>query len=432
MAQTIAVIGAGTMGAGIAQLAAQSGMSVLLYDLNDDYVQRGLSNIRSALRSRVDKGKLDPGDMQSTLQRITATTNRDDAASYDLIIEAAPENIDLKREIFSDLGKKASPGTILVTNTSSLSITSIAAASPRPERVVGMHFFNPAPVMPLVEVIAATQTSGDVIETVRSIAQALGKTPVRASDTPGFIVNRVARPFYTEALKIVGDGSSRVPTVDAAMRAAGFRMGPFELMDFIGIDINFAVTQSVYDAFFGEQRYRPHPIQQRMVEANNLGRKTGQGFYHYSDGHQGEPAFAQTITLEHKRTVPFIPEHLTQVFLSRGGITLPDEQSELGEIIVRILVMLMNEAAYAVGEGVASVRDIDIAMKLGTNYPKGPLAWADEIGLDTVHSVLKSLMASLADQRYRPAPLLWQMLRSGATGDAVGEGFHTPGEKGMV
>jgi 3-hydroxybutyryl-CoA dehydrogenase len=432
MAHTIAVVGAGTMGAGIAQLAAQSGMSVLLYDVKDDYVQRGLANIRAALQARVDKRKLDPSDMQATLQRITTSTNRDDAASYDLIVEAAPENIDLKREIFADLGKKASPGTILATNTSSLSVTSIAAASPHPERVVGLHFFNPAPVMPLVEVIAATQTSGDVIETVRTIAQALGKTPVRASDTPGFIVNRVARPFYTEALKIVGDGSSRVPTVDAAMRAAGFRMGPFELMDFIGIDVNFAVTQSVFHAFFGEPRYRPHPIQQRMVEANNLGRKTGQGFYHYSDGHQGEPAFAQTITLEHKRTVPFIPEHLTQVFLSRGGITLSEDQSELGEIIVRILVMLMNEAAYAVGEGVASVRDIDIAMKLGTNYPKGPLKWADEIGLDTVHSVLKSLMASLADQRYRPAPLLWQMLRSGATGDAVGEGFHTPGEKGMV
>jgi 3-hydroxybutyryl-CoA dehydrogenase len=432
MAHTIAVIGAGTMGAGIAQLAAQSGMSVLLYDLSDEYIQRGLGNIRSALKSRVDKGKLSPDDLHSTLSRITTSTNRDDAATCDLIIEAAPESIDLKREIFADLGKKASPGTILATNTSSLSITSIAAASPHPERVVGMHFFNPAPVMTLVEVIAASQTSGDVVETVRSIAQQLGKTPVRASDTPGFIVNRVARPFYTEALKLVGDGSSRVPTVDAAMRAAGFRMGPFELMDFIGIDVNFAVTQSVYGAFFGEPRYRPHPIQQRMVEANTLGRKTGQGFYHYSDGQQGEAAFAQTITLEHKRTVPFIPEHLTQVFLSRGGIVLPDDQPELGEIIVRILVMLMNEAAYAVGEGVASVRDIDIAMKLGTNYPKGPLAWADEIGLDTVHSVLKSLMASLADQRYRPAPLLWQMLRSGATGDAVGEGFHTPGEKGMV
>ena len=188
------------------------------------------------------------------------------------------------------------------------------------------------------------------------------------------------------------------------MRAAGFRMGPFELMDFIGIDINFAVTQSVYSAFFGEPRYRPHPIQQRMVEANTLGRKTGQGFYYYAGGKQGEPALTQTISLEHKRTVPFIPEHLTQVFLSRGGIVLPEDQPELGEIVVRLLVMLMNEAAYAVGEGVASVRDIDIAMKLGTNYPKGPLKWADEIGLDTVHSVLKSLLASLADQRYRPAP----------------------------
>jgi 3-hydroxybutyryl-CoA dehydrogenase len=432
MTQTIAVIGAGTMGAGIVQHAAQSGCSVLMYDLKDEFVQRGLGNIRSALQSRVDKGKMSADEMQAILGRIVTTTKRDDAASYDLIIEAAPENIDLKREIFADLGKKASATSILATNTSSLSITSIASASPHPERVVGMHFFNPAPVMPLVEVIAASQTSSDTVESVRSIAQAMGKTPVRASDTPGFIVNRVARPFYSEALKIVGDGSARISTVDAAMDAAGFRMGPFELMDFIGIDVNFAVTQSVYSAFFGEARYRPHPIQQRMVEANTLGRKTGQGFYSYTNGNKGEPALSQTISLEHKRTVPFVPEHLTQVFLSRGGIRIPDDRPELGEIIVRILVMIINEAAYALGEGVASVRDIDIAMKLGMNYPQGPLKWADEIGLDTVHAVLKSLMASLADQRYRPAPLLWQMLRSGATGDAVGEGFHTPGEKGMV
>ncbi|HST06289.1 MAG TPA: 3-hydroxyacyl-CoA dehydrogenase NAD-binding domain-containing protein [Chloroflexia bacterium] len=432
MPHNIAVIGAGTMGAGIVQLAAQSGCDVLMYDIKDEFVQRGLTNIQAALQSRVDKGKMGKDEMKAILGHITTGTNRDDAANYDLIIEAAPESMELKREIFADLGRKASPTTILATNTSSLSITSIASASPHPERVVGMHFFNPAPVMPLVEVIAAAQTSGDTVESVRTMAQAMGKSPVRASDTPGFIVNRVARPFYSEALKIVGDGSARISTVDEAMRAAGFRMGPFELMDFIGIDVNFAVTQSVYDAFFGEPRYRPNPIQQRMVEAGTLGRKTGRGFYRYMDGKQGDSALVQDISLEHKRNVPFIPEHLTQVFLSRGGIQIPEDRPELGEIIVRILVMIMNEAAFAVGEGVASVRDIDIAMKLGTNYPKGPLKWADEIGLDTVHSVLKSLIASLADQRYRPAPLLWQMLRSGATGDAVGEGFHTPGEKGMV
>lgn len=432
MSQSIAVTGAGTMGAGIAQLAAQSGFDVLMYDIEDAFLERGMGNIRSALQLRVDKGKMAQDEMDSVLSRIKTSTSRDGVATHDLIIEAAPEDLDLKREIFSSLSAQAGPSTILATNTSSLSITSIASAARHPERVVGMHFFNPAPVMPLVEVIAAPQTSSDVVETIRGVAQAMGKTPVRASDTPGFIVNRVARPFYGEALKIWGDGTATVAQVDDAMRLAGFRMGPFELMDLIGVDINFAVTQSVYKAFFGEARYRPHPIQQRMVEANTLGRKTGQGFYHYANGEKGDTNEHRAINLPDKRGVPFIPEHLTAGFLANASIQVPEGDTRSGEIITRILSMIINEAAYAVGEGVASVRDIDIAMRLGTNYPKGPLKWADEIGLDTVHSILKSLMASLADSRYRPAPLLWQMVRSGATGDAVGEGFHSPGEKGMV
>jgi 3-hydroxybutyryl-CoA dehydrogenase len=432
MTTKIAVIGAGTMGSGIAQLAAQSGYEVLMYDLKDDFVQRGMYNIKAALQSRVDKGKMKPAEMDAIIDRIATTVKRDDAASADLIIEAAPEDMDLKREIFSSLSAHAKPTTILATNTSSLSVTSIASAAKNPERVVGMHFFNPAPVMPLVEIISATRTSSDVVETVRGIAQTMGKTPVRAADMPGFIVNRVARPFYSEALKILGEGTAPVPVIDAAMRAAGFRMGPFELMDFIGIDVNYAVTCSVYSAFFQEPRFRPSPIQQRMVEANTLGRKTGLGFYHYIDGKPGDHAYNPPVNLTHKRNVPFIPEHLTTAFLANGGIEVPPETPEQSEIAVRILAMIMNEAAYAVGEDVASVRDIDIAMRLGTNYPKGPLKWSDEIGLEIVFNVLKSLQSALGDERYRPAPLLRQMVRSGATGDAVGEGWHTPGEKGMV
>ncbi|MGA7733781.1 MAG: 3-hydroxyacyl-CoA dehydrogenase NAD-binding domain-containing protein [Chloroflexia bacterium] len=432
MTHTIAVLGAGTMGSGIAQLAAQSGHTVLMYDIQDAFVERGMGNIRTALQSRVDKGKMQQEEMDTILSRISTTTDRDQATAYDLVIEAAPEDLALKREIFASLSAQAGPDTILATNTSSLSITSIASATRNPERIIGMHFFNPAPVMPLVEVIAAPQTSSEVVETVRGIAQSMGKTPVRSADTPGFIVNRVARPFYGEALKILGDGTATVSQVDEAMRLAGFRMGPFELMDLIGIDINFAVTQSVYNAFFGEPRYRPHPIQQRMVEANTLGRKTGKGFYHYSNGDKGDPNMHHTLNLPDKRNVPFIPEHLTQAFLANASIQVPPDDTRSGEIVTRILTMIINEAASAVGEGVASVRDVDIAMRLGTNYPKGPLKWADEIGLDTVHSILKSLISSLADPRYRPAPLLWQLVRSGATGDAVGEGFHSPGERGMV
>jgi 3-hydroxybutyryl-CoA dehydrogenase len=432
MMRKIAVIGAGTMGAGIAQLAAQSGFDVLMYDVQQEFVERGLSNIRAALQGRVDKGKLDAADMQAALDRIATGVNRDEAAESDLIIEAAPEDIALKREIFAALSERARPGAILASNTSSLSITSIASASRHPGRVVGMHFFNPAPVMPLVEVIAAPGTQTEVVDAVRQVAQSMGKTPVRAADTPGFIVNRVARPFYGEALKILGEGSAQVDQVDHALRTAGFKMGPFELMDLIGIDINFAVTKSVYEAFFGETRYRPSPIQQRMVEAGTLGRKSGKGFYRYNGSEIEGMAYSQANNLPDRRTVPFIPEHIVAGFLTNAGISVPEDDVRSSQTIARILAMIVNEAAYAVGEGVASVRDVDIAMRLGTNYPKGPLKWADEIGLDVVFSVLKGLMASLGDERYRPAPLLWQLVRSGATGDAVGEGFHTPGEKGMV
>jgi 3-hydroxybutyryl-CoA dehydrogenase len=432
MSTTIAVLGAGTMGAGIAQLAAQSGSDVLLYDIKDEFVQRGVSNIESALQRRVERGKLSAEEKATILGRISTTTKRDNAAQSDLIIEAAPEDINLKREIFASLSALSAPTTILATNTSSLSITSIASAAQGPERVVGMHFFNPAPAMPLVEVIAGRHTSPEVVQAVTQIARGMEKTPVIAADMPGFIVNRVARPFYGEALKIVGECGATVPQVDAAMRAAGFPMGPFELMDLIGIDINFAVTKSVFEAFFGEPRYRPHPIQQRMVEAGTIGKKAGRGFYDYSGGQKADPTLGQVAPMQHKRAGTFIPQDLTQEFLGKGEITLGTESEEQGEVVARILAMIMNEAAFAYGEGVASVRDIDRAMRLGTNYPKGPLGWADEIGLDSVLRVLRSLQETLGEDRYRPAPLLQQLVASGHTGDAGGEGFHHPGERGMV
>jgi len=424
MIQKIAVLGAGTMGAGIAQLAAQSGYDVLLYDIKDEFVQRGLGNIRNALQGRVDKGRMKADDMAAILARIATTTQRDDAANSDLIIEAAPEDMALKREIVAALTAQARSDTIFASNTSSLSITAIAATAVWPEQVVGMHFFNPAPVMPLVEIISGSRTAPETVRVIQHVAEKMGKTPVMAADMPGFIVNRVARPFYGEALKILGEGTARVQDIDEAIRAAGFRMGPFELMDLIGIDINFAVTRSVYEAFFGEPRYRPHPIQQRMVEGGTLGRKSGRGFYTYEDGEKGRPTIRVTPNMRHRRISPLLPHQLTQDFLSGAGIEMTHELEDKAEIIVRILAMIINEATFALGEGVASVEDIDRAMQLGTNYPKGPLKWADEIGLRQVQHVLKTLQETLGEERYRPAPWLHHILAHGAIGDVVGEGFY--------
>lgn len=280
---TLGVVGSGTMGGGIAQVAAQRGFSVLLYDISDELVNRSITRLQDTLGKLAAKGKLTADEVSATMGRIRATANLEDLAAAQFVIEAAPENIPLKRDIFARLDAACPPQTILASNTSSLSITMLGGATKQPERVVGMHFFNPVPLMGLVEVIAGQYTSGDTVDATMTMAQQFGKTPVRCQDTPGFIVNRVARNFYGEALRILGEQGATVAQIDTlAEQEAGFRMGPFRLMDLIGIDINFAVTQSVYNAYFGEPRYRPHPIQQRMVESGAIGRKAGRGFYDYA------------------------------------------------------------------------------------------------------------------------------------------------------
>jgi 3-hydroxybutyryl-CoA dehydrogenase len=280
----IGVIGAGTMGAGIAQVAAQAGFETLLYDVSQDFIDKGLSRIRAFLQKSRERGKLTEDKEKEILAALKGSLRFEDLSSCSLVIEAAPEKLELKREIFQRLDAIRSADSLLATNTSSLSVTAIAAATQRLERVLGMHFFNPPPLMALVEVIRGDRTGAAAMERAVSLLRKMGKTPVRTRDTPGFIVNRIARPFYNEALRVLEEGDADVAVVDRIMKeAGGFPMGPFELMDLIGNDINFATTESLYRSFFQEPRFRPSPIQQRMVLAGNLGRKTGRGFYTYGE-----------------------------------------------------------------------------------------------------------------------------------------------------
>ena len=457
----IVVVGAGTMGAGITQSAALAGMSVVMLDVREDALARGKQTIERDLERRVKKGRLSDDESRVVLGRISTTTSLEACAGASLVVEAVVEDMEVKKKVFADLEGVVGSETVLATNTSSLSVAGIAAATGRPERVVGMHFFNPVPAMRLVEVVAGPSTDPSVVGRVEEAVERLGKTPVRVSDTPGFIVNRVARPFYLEALRLVEAGGEPAQ-VDAATRRAGFRMGPLELADLIGHDINLAVSESLYERSYGQPRFRPSRAQRSLVEAGLLGRKTGQGFYDYGsspDGKEEEPApevapgkvtivgdaelaralgakpdgsGTRILALEDemmvagsgaeigvRRLTPDTPvvELVGEVdeetrnrigSLVRAAGLAPAWVPDLpGGAALRVIAALANEAAFALAEGVASAEDIDRAMQLGANYPKGPLAWADELGLDRIVRVLAALREAHGDA-YVCAPLLRQ------------------------
>jgi 3-hydroxybutyryl-CoA dehydrogenase len=374
----IGVIGSGAMGAGIAQVAATAGHTVFVYDNNSKSLEKAQTSLKSSLAKLLEKQKISAEQSQNISKNINFVSDLNAFAKCNLVIEAIVENLEVKQKVFSDLEKIVSADCILSSNTSSLSITSIAAACSKPERVLGIHFFNPATIMPLVEIIPGIATQPNLAAEVKKLIDTWGKVTVIAKDTPGFIVNRVARPFYSEALRIYEEGIADMPTIDWAMKEfGGFKMGPFELMDLIGHDVNYIVTETVWKQFYFDPRFKPSLSQKRLLEAGFLGRKSGRGFYNYAEGSS-------------------LPE--------------PKKDEVLGKLVFnRILAMLINEAADTLYYQIASKEDIDLAMTKGVNYPKGLLKWADEIGPKTVLKTIQDLYDLYQEDRYRPSVGLKKM-----------------------
>ncbi len=385
----IGIIGAGSMGAGIAQVAATAGHEVYVFDSNAAALERAQAYLLATLNKLAEKRKMDDRTAKAIFGRTFFFNDLAAFGETGLVIEAIVEDLTVKKAVFKQLEAIVSADCILATNTSSLSVAAIAAACQRPERVLGIHFFNPAPLMQLVEVVPAIQTTPDIAKQAKLLIENWGKLVVLAKDTPGFIVNRVARPYYGEALRILEEGIADIATIDWAMTAlGGFRMGPFTLMDFIGNDINYTVTETVFQSFFYDPRYKPSFTQKRLTEAGWLGKKTGKGYYDYSARPFGEGA--------------------------QNPIAQQDE--ELGKLIsARILIMLINEAADALYLRIASRDDIDLAMTKGVNYPKGLLQWADEIGIENCVHMLDALHGEYLEDRYRCSPLLRKMAKSHKT-----------------
>ncbi|GEN69764.1 3-hydroxyacyl-CoA dehydrogenase NAD-binding domain-containing protein [Chryseobacterium rhizosphaerae] len=373
--KNIGIIGAGTMGVGIAQVAATAGCKVVLFDANAPQIDKALSGLEKTLQKLVEKGKISQEKASEIRNNIVKGEVLQDLKDSNLVIEAIIENKEIKTKVFTELENYVSEDCIIGSNTSSISITSLGAELKKPERFIGIHFFNPAPLMPLVEVIPSLLTEQTLAEKIYNLMKEWGKTPVIAKDIPGFIVNRIARPYYGEGLRIVEENIATPEQVDEAMKTLGnFKMGPFELMDLIGVDVNFSVTTTVYKDYFYDPKYKPSLLQQRMSEAKLHGRKTGKGFYDYTEGAQKPVAQKDEALYEH--------------------------------IFLRIISMLINEAVEAKRLGVANDDDLELAMQKGVNYPKGLLSWGKEIGYAKVSEILQNLYEEYQEERYRQSPLL--------------------------
>ncbi|MEK6278023.1 MAG: 3-hydroxyacyl-CoA dehydrogenase NAD-binding domain-containing protein [Actinomycetota bacterium] len=483
------MVGAGTMGSGIAQVACLGGFETLLHDSLPDALAAGMERTRASLAKGAERQLWSAEEAEAAAGRLAAAAKLHDLEGCELIIEAAPEDLTLKQELLGLLATVCGSHAVLATNTSSLSVAAIAAGVPDPHRIVGMHFFNPPALMKLVEVVAGPESSDDALLVATEAAEQMGRTPVRAADEIGFIGNRCARPFSLEALRLLGDRIADVQTIDRICRlGGGFRMGPFELMDLVGVDVNFEVAKSFWEQSFHEPRWQPHPIQARMVAAGRLGRKSGRGYYDYSgERHRpedpprpdpGDDAPAVEIVGEGQLAdelrerapsgegaTPLILlavgsraelddagtavgfhllpplDEATLVELTAGEFTPQDARDDAerfftalglhfewvgdvpGLVLGRIVSQLVNEAAFALQKGVGSAEDVDTALRLGFNYPRGPLEWGDEIGLDHVLAVLDGLREELGEERYRAAPLLRGMVADGRLGRSTGGGF---------
>tara|TARA_X000000950_G_scaffold42027_3_gene46248 strand:- start:10792 stop:11961 length:1170 start_codon:yes stop_codon:yes gene_type:complete len=372
--KNISIIGSGTMGIGIAQIASDYNHKVVIYDKSKKSLKIAKEKLEKILNRLIEKQKIDKKGSKRILTNIKFSDSIKEIEKAEIVIEAIVEDLAMKKDVFQEIENLVSENCIIATNTSSISITSIASACKTPERVIGMHFFNPAPLMPLVEIIPAIQTSNDTIKKTMTLSESWKKTTVLCKDIPGFIVNRLARSFYSESIRIYEENIANKETIDWAMKElGGFRMGPFELMDYIGNDVNYKVTETIFNEFYFDQRYKPSITQKRLVEAGYFGRKSGRGYYNY-----------------------LVNENLKI-----------NQNRELGKKIVwRVLCMLVNEAIDALYLKIASKEDIDKAMKNGVNYPKGLLEWGDEIGHRVILEEIIKLRETYSEDRYRPSPLL--------------------------